>query len=132
MRKRYLNVTDAELQVLKTLWKDGPSTIRELTGKLYPAGGVSFYATVQKLLERLKSKSCVDRERRGRGHLYSAVVKRSELIAGRIEETVDKLCEGSVTPLITHLVGSDDFSREDADALRLLLRKIDRDEEVNE
>ena len=32
------NVTDAELAVLKELWALGPSTIRELTDRLYPGG----------------------------------------------------------------------------------------------
>ena len=48
-----LNIPDAELEVLKALWKSGPATIRELTARIYPQGGTSAYSTVQKLLERL-------------------------------------------------------------------------------
>ena len=44
-----------ELDVLRALWEDGPATIRALTDRLYPRGGASEYATVQKLLERLES-----------------------------------------------------------------------------
>ena len=39
------NVTDAELEVLKLLWDRGPSTIRQLTDRLYPDGGTAHYAT---------------------------------------------------------------------------------------
>ena len=57
------NVTDTELAVLKALWERGASTIRQLTDELYPEGSTAHYATVQKLLERLREKSCVSRQR---------------------------------------------------------------------
>ena len=76
MARPSLSVTDAELGVLKTLWDQGSSTIRELTDRLYPDGGTAHYATVQKLLERLEGKSCVTRRAEGRRGVYSAAVER--------------------------------------------------------
>src|SRR2546429_378756 len=46
-------VSNAELRVLQSLWDCGPSTIRQLTERLYPSVTTAIYATVQKLLERL-------------------------------------------------------------------------------
>ena len=57
------DITDAELAVLQVLWEQGPATIRRITELLYPQGGTSHYATVQKLLERLETKACVRRDR---------------------------------------------------------------------
>lgn len=126
-RERPLNVTDTELAVLKTLWENGPSTIRQLTDLIYPSGGTSHYATVQKLLERLQNKACVRRRLQGRLHVYSAAVDRPELIANRLRETADKLCEGSLTPLLTHLVSARELSEEELAALRDLVERLDRD-----
>jgi predicted transcriptional regulator len=122
------NVTDAELEVLKLLWERGPSTIRQLTDQLYPHGGTAHYATVQKLLERLESKSHVRRRLDGRVNVYRATVDRQGLIADRLRETADRLCEGSLTPLLTQLVGSADLSRSEVARLRELVTRLDNDE----
>ena len=122
-RKRPPDVTDAELEVLKTLWESGPSTIRHLTDRLYPGGTTSHYATVQKLLERLEAKSCVRRRQRGRVNIFTATVGREALIARRLRETADKLCEGSLTPLLSHLVDSSSLTREELATLRELVER---------
>jgi BlaI family penicillinase repressor len=41
MARRPQDVTDAELDVLRALWDDGPATIRTLADRLYPGGGTS-------------------------------------------------------------------------------------------
>jgi len=123
------DVTDAELAVLKCLWRNGPSTIRQLTGELYPDGGTSEYSTVQKLLERLEGKRCVGRKTSGRQNVYSARVERDDLIAHRLRETARRLCEGSLTPLLTQLVSASRLSDEDLDALRRLIDERTRGSE---
>jgi predicted transcriptional regulator len=120
-----LEVTDAELAVLQALWEHGPSTIRELTDLLYPGGTTSQYATVGKLLERLEHKACVHREQQGRVNSYTALIDRDQLIANRLRATADRLCKGSLTPLLTQLVSSADLTREDLDSLRALVDGLD-------
>src|SRR6185369_14765769 len=93
------DVTDAELAVLRELWELGPTPIRDLTERLYPGGGTSAYATVQKLLERLEDKACVARVRAQVPHVFSATIDREALIAQRLEDVALDLCEGSVAPL---------------------------------
>jgi predicted transcriptional regulator len=119
-------VTDTELQVLKALWELGPATIRQLTDRLYPGGGTSHYATVQKLLERLHGKSCVRRRRRGRVNVYTATVDRQALIAGRLRETAERLCDGSLTPVLTQLVDSAELTGSELAALRKLVGEAGR------
>ena len=111
-------VTDAELEVLKGLWALGSATIRQLTDRLYPEGGAAHYATVQKLLERLEAKSYVRRRPRGRINVFRATVDRAALIAGRLRETADRLCDGALAPLLTQLVDSAALTPEEVAALR--------------
>ena len=66
MARRPQDVTDAEREVLRALWEQGPATIRALADELYPGGSTSEYATVQKLLERLSDKGHVSRRADGR------------------------------------------------------------------
>jgi len=115
------SVTDTELKILKALWDRGSSTIRQLTDRLYPGGGTSAYATVQKLLDRLEAKGHVTRERVGRSHRFSAVVNRGDLLKNRLREAVDSLCEGSWTPLLTAAMASAPLSATEIRELRQLL-----------
>jgi BlaI family transcriptional regulator, penicillinase repressor len=116
-----INVTDAELSVLEVLWDKGPSTINELTEAIYPKKTTSRYATVQKLLERLEAKSCVSRDRAGFAHRFSASIERQELIGQRLQDVAEKLCDGSLTPLLLHLVESTRLSPQDRKRLRKLI-----------
>lgn len=125
MRASRIPVTDAELEVLKALWALEGATIRELTDRLYPAGGASHYATVQKLLERLAAKSYVRRRSRGRVNVFRATVDRAELIAGRLRETADRLCDGSLAPLLTQLVDAASLTPAELATLRDLVERRD-------
>ena len=132
MRENAGRVTETELAVLKLLWSRGASTIRQLTDRLYPGGGASHYATVQKLLERLEAKGCVRCARQERVNVYSSAIGRTDLIARRLRETADQLCDGSLTPLLTHLVGSRELSHEELAALRDLVERLDDDPAAEE
>jgi predicted transcriptional regulator len=119
------DVTDAELAVLQVLWDRGPSTIRQITDQLYPEGRTAQYATVQKLLERLEDKDCVRRDRRPAVHVFAAAIDRGELIGRRLQTMAEKLCGGSLTPLLTHLVQSQKLSAAQRQELRDLIDELD-------
>ena len=121
MTKPRSDLTDAELEVLKALWRLGPSSIRELTDQVYPSGGASHYATVQKLLERLEGKDCVRCTRKARVNVYVASVDRAAVIAHRLRDTAKALCGGSLTPLLTQLVGSVELTEPELEALRAIV-----------
>ena len=125
MAKKPQHVTEAELAVLEVLWDAEPATIRTITDRLYPGGGASVYATVQKLLERLEAKGCVRRSRRTVPHEFRARVDRSKLITDRLRDVADTLCGGSMTPLLTQLLGSADLTKDDVRSLRDLVDRLD-------
>lgn len=118
------DVPEAELAVLQVLWTQGPATVRQLMEVLYPEGGPSPFATVQKLLERLASKGYVARERSGGVHVYRALVGRDELAGRWLEALAEKLGEESLTPLLTHLVTSQRLSTRELEELRALVDQL--------
>jgi predicted transcriptional regulator len=119
------DVTDTELAVLQALWDGGPATIRRLTDVLYPGGGAAEYGTVQKLLDRLEKKGCVRRDRTGAAHTFTAAIGRDELIGRRLQTMAEKLCGGSLTPLLTHLVRGRRLSARERQELRALIDELD-------
>jgi len=119
------DITDAELAVLQVLWDAGPLPIRRITERLYPGGATAQYATVQKLLERLEQKDCVARDRSAAVHVFEASIAREELIGRRLQAVAEKLCGGSWTPLLTHLVSVQRLSAKERNELRRLIEELD-------
>ena len=115
------DVTDAELAVLQVLWAQGACNRRQITDALYPGGGPAHYTTVQKLLDRLEDAGCVARDRSAMTHVFVAAVTRDELIGGQLRAVAERLCGGSVAPLLTHLLKTEALSEAERTELRRLL-----------
>jgi BlaI family transcriptional regulator, penicillinase repressor len=125
MAQRKEDVTEAELALLQALWDEGSATIRQLVERVYRQSGSSVYATVQKLLDRLEVKGCVERDRGGPVHVFRAAINRDELIGRRLRAVADSLCGGSLSPLLTHLVEGRGLSEKERRELRALVEKLD-------
>lgn len=122
MKKRPLpSVTGAELKVLEELWRRGERTIRELRDALYPRGGASKFATVQKLLARLLAKGLVGRREDEANWVFQPLIARDDLIGGELRRVADRLGENSMTPLLTYLVETGELSSKERAHLRRLL-----------
>lgn len=119
------DITESELSVLRILWDRGPASIRQLTDVLYPGGGAAQYATVQKLLDRMETKGHVARDRSLYVHVFSAALDRDELIGRRLRSLAESLCDGSMTPLLTHLARARDLTDADRLALRAIIDQPD-------
>ena len=118
-------ITDAELGVLDQLWQQGKANIRQIMEVLYPGGTASHYATVQKLLERLEAKGYVSRDRRSAVHVFHALLSRDDLIVHELQNMVDKLCGGSLTPVLTNLVRGRRFSESERCSLQAMLAEVE-------
>jgi BlaI family penicillinase repressor len=125
MARKAKDVTDAELSIMQVLWERKTCTVRQLTDEVYEESGASQNATVQKLLDRLENKDCVARDRSTWPHTYMADIERADLIGRQLQDTADKLCDGSLSPLLTHLVKSRNLSKSDRKSLRGLLDDLD-------
>ena len=122
MKKPQLaSITGAELRVLEELWERGEATIRELRDALYPQGGNSKFATVQKLLARLGAKDLVQRRRDEANWVFQALVARDDLIGGELRRVADRLSGNSMTPLLTCLVETGELTSKERAHLRKLL-----------
>jgi predicted transcriptional regulator len=118
------DVTDAELAVLQALWDRGPANRRQLTDALYPGGGPAHYTTVQKLLQRLEAKGYVAKDRLEGVLTFVATVDKEQLISRRLQAVADKLCDGSLTPLLTTLIRAERLSGRQVQELRDLLDEL--------
>jgi predicted transcriptional regulator len=120
------DVTDAELAVLEVLWERGPSSRRQVADVLYPGGQPAHYTTVQKLIERLQAKGHVVCQAEAPVRLFTATVSRDELISRRLLDVADKLCDGSLTPLLVNLVRAKPLSDRELQELRELIKELSK------
>jgi len=121
-----MEVTDTELAILEILWsRKAPVLIATIAEVLYGRRTASEHATVQSLLTRLEAKGCVRRERAGRAHVYTAAVQRGELIDYQLRALAEKLCDGSLTPLLTHLIHGRALKATERRELRELLGELE-------
>ena len=120
------DVTETELAVLEQLWSSPGATIRDVADRLYPAGGVVHYNTVQKLLERLEAKKHVARETGQMAHRFTAIVAREDLIGRRLRAVADRLCGGSMAPLLSSLVSSRKLTAKQIAELREMIDQLDK------
>jgi len=120
------NVSDGELGVLEVLWDRGRATVREITAEVYDDQSFSKYQSVQKLLERLEKKGCVKRDRGTTAHTFVPLVGRDDIMGHRLKQVAEKLCGGSLTPLLMHLAGRTRLKPSDREALQKLINSCKR------
>jgi predicted transcriptional regulator len=121
------DVTETELAILQVLWDQGTAGRRQITDVLYPAGGPPQYATVQKLLERLESKGFVRHSRGPAGVLhFTAAVDREDFISRRLLDMADRLCGGSITPLLMNLIRAKPLDAAEFEELQKLVKDLSR------
>jgi predicted transcriptional regulator len=81
---------------------------------------------VQKLLERLESKGYVCSDRAQSVVTFAATIGREELISRRLLDVADKLCGGSLTPLLMNLVRAKPLSNHELQELQAALDELSR------
>ena len=113
--------SEGELEVLKTLWGEGPRTVRGVDEALRGRGVRRAYTTVQTLLNRLVAKGHVASAPEGGALVYRAASTRDDLLRDRLRDVADQLCGGEPAPLVLSLVEDLRFTEEELARLRALL-----------
>ena len=115
--------TDAELALLRFLWHNGPSTVREVREGL---GSTVGYTTVLKLLQIMTAKGSVRRDESQRAHVYEAFRPAEQTKRQLATDMLQRVFEGSASQLMMHALAGTKTSREEIEELRRLLNEHER------
>ena len=118
--------TDAELEILRTLWERGPSTVRDVHDALSAKRPVR-YTTTLKLMQIMAEKGLVIRDESQRAHVYRPVQDASETKTNILQELREKLFAGSASQLVMHALSGKPCSTEELAAIRKLLDEQEGD-----
>jgi BlaI family penicillinase repressor len=99
-RRKHPRLSAGELEIVQMLWRAGPATLSEAHAAVERPIG---YTTVQTRLNRLVDKGVVARtaERPAR---YTAAVAPEEVSARHLDLLLERVSDGSIVPLVAHLV----------------------------
>ena len=115
------SLPNAELAVMELLWRRGRLTARQILDQLYPDVAKPQHGTVQRLLQRLRAKGLVTRDRDLGVNVFSPSLSREEYASGQLEFLANRLTEGSLVPMITRLVEDNRLSQAEIEKLRRIL-----------
>jgi predicted transcriptional regulator len=90
MRKFRLPSDDLEYAVLGELWRLGAATVRELHQKLGAPKGL-VYTTTAKVVDRLRAKGLIRRQRKGKAFRYQPRIVRKAVERARTRHIVARL-----------------------------------------
>ena len=117
--------TAAELEILRMLWKLGPSTVRQVHTAMNETGSTG-YTTVLKFLQIMHQKGLVVRDDSHRAHVYRARLSKDKTQDQITRHLVDKVFDGSRSQLVLHVLGDSKATPEELAQVRDLLDRLER------
>jgi predicted transcriptional regulator len=119
------SISNAEWEVMKVLWQNGPLAARDVYDALPPDHGWAI-KTVKTLLSRLAAKGAVDYEQIGNSYLYRPAVNRDQVTRQKVRGFVDRVLGGSLLPMIAHCIEGDDLTDDEIARLEALIKQRKR------
>ncbi len=107
--------TDAELVILRVLWRRGPSTVRDVHDALQSDDA---YTTSLKMLQIMHQKRLVTRDASHGSHVYAASVSETEAQNTLVSDLLDRAFEGSAARLAMRALSLEKTSAAELDELR--------------
>ena len=115
-------ISEAEYEVMKIVWKYAPINTNEITEKLLATSSWSA-KTIQTLIKRLVNKGVLTYEKNSRVFVYTPVVKESEYISQESNSFLNRYYDGDITAMLSAYIQNDKLSKTEIESLRALLSK---------
>ena len=112
-----INISEAELEIMKVLWhSDKPVTAQDVSKTL--KNKEWKYSTIATLFGRMVEKGTVTYEKRGRFFHYTPTISESEYKTNQTKKFISKLYNGSVKNLVVSLFENEQMSDEEIEEIK--------------
>ena len=122
-------LTDLQIAVMRVLWEKGEASVAEIWEALQPERGLA-QTTVATLLSRLEKRGAVTHRSRARQFLYTAVISESDVRRVMVRELTERLFDGDVAALMSHLLTARAVSPGDLARVKELVEAQESGKEV--
>ena len=116
--------TDRELAILKVLWANGPSTVRQVNEAIN-AEQETGYTTTLKLMQIMTDKGLLVRDDSAFKHVYEAAVSAEETENQIVGDVLEKVFSGSAEKLVMRALSATHISAEELEKIRQLLDRME-------
>lgn len=117
--------TPREMAILKLLWQQGPSTVRDVHRLMLmdeSIGKELHFNTVQTLLRLMEEKGLVDHHVEGRTFVYTARYSQDE----SAKRFLDRVFDGAASQLVRCLLRSERISDDELERMRQMIEEARR------
>ena len=126
MKKRKIKPTEAELEILKVLWKKEKATVKDVNNELNLVKQVG-YTTTLKLMQIMTGKKLLSRKESGRSHIYKPEIKEKETQSFMMNKLMDSLFGGSAKELIMQALGNNKPDKKELDEIKKLIEEMEKE-----
>src|SRR3984885_13183449 len=116
--------TEAELEILNTLWSIGAATVREVHEAL--SSKRTGYTTVLKQMQVMTEKGLLVRNERYRSHVYQAGLSQQETQQQLAGNLLRRAFDGSAKNLVLGALSSHPVSSSELAEIRKILDKFEK------
>ena len=116
--------TDAELAILRVLWRRGASTVKDVHEELARSSPTG-YTTTLKQLQIMAEKGLVTRDESQRAHLYVARLPEEQTQTQLVGDLLDRAFDGSAARLVQRALSSRPASPEELAEIRQWLDQLE-------
>ncbi len=116
--------TDAEIEILKVLWRRGASTVREVfdaLGEVKTTG----YTTVLKTMQIMSEKGLVTRDETERAHRYEAAFAEELTQRQMVGDLLRRVFDGSAKKLVLQALSTERATADELTEIRRLLDELE-------
>ncbi len=116
--------TEAELTILRALWREHPASIREVMERINEERTLPWaYTTVLKFMQIMFEKGLVTRDDKERTHRFSPAVPAEQTRQQLLGDMLDRVFDGSLSRLVLQALGNHKVSKQEAAEIKKLLEQ---------
>jgi len=126
-KARMHRLGDLQLRILQFLWEEeeaSVSRVHEALGEDSPLA----YTTVATMLNKMEARGLVKHRTENRRFIYRASVKAEVVARGMVDHVLDRIFEGSLADMVTHLLSTREVSKGELRRLEELIARKKKDE----
>jgi predicted transcriptional regulator len=129
--KKSNTLTEAELRLMKILWRRGDSAVNDLVAAM-PDGESLAYNSVLTTIRILEQKGYVEHRQEGRAFVYRPCVAEQEASRSEMRHLMGRFFGNSREQLLLSLLGDEEISAEELQRLKDAIEAAtpDAEEEV--
>jgi predicted transcriptional regulator len=124
--KKSNTLTEAELRLMKILWRRGESAVTDLVAAM-PEGEGLAYNSVLTTVRILEQKGYVEHRQEGRAFIYWAVVAEYDASRSEVRHVLSRFFGNSREQLLLAMLGDGDISRDELERLKKAIREATPD-----